>query len=120
MPRLLSGTSFDAARKNAAAVLTSLGLKDRMLNYPHQLSGGEQQRVSVARALVNRPEILLADEPTAALDSKTGQHVIETFQRLNDESSQTIVLITHEEELGRQADRGIWLKDGRIDKEKRF
>ena len=120
VPRLLSGTSFDAARKNAAAVLTSLGLKDRMLNYPHQLSGGEQQRVSVARALVNRPEILLADEPTAALDSKTGQHVIETFQRLNDESSQTIVLITHEEELGRQADRGIWLKDGRIDKEKRF
>ncbi len=120
IPQLLAGKSMEESRKSAESVLKKMGLGERLYNYPNQLSGGEQQRVSIARSLVNRPEILLADEPTASLDSKTGLNVIETFRKLNEEINQTIVLITHEEHLGRLADRGIWLADGEIDKEKRF
>ncbi|MBI4895403.1 MAG: ABC transporter ATP-binding protein [Candidatus Aenigmarchaeota archaeon] len=120
IPNLLGGKNFDQCRKNAQVNLVKLGLGERLKNYPHQLSGGEQQRVSIARALVNKPEILLADEPTASLDSKSSLNVINIFKQLNEEIKQTIVLITHEEELGKKADRGIWLKDGVIDKEKRF
>ncbi len=75
---------------------------------------------SAEGALINKPELLLADEPTAALDSKSALHVMQILRKLNHENKQTIVLITHEENLGRTADRGIWLKDGMIDKEKRF
>ncbi len=120
IPNLLSGKNFEQCIKNAQANLVKLGLGERLKNYPHQLSGGEQQRVSIARALINKPEILLADEPTASLDSKSSNNVINIFKQLNEEIKQTIVLITHEEDLGKKADRGIWLKDGVIDKEKRF
>jgi len=106
--------------ENAKEALEKLGLGERLTNYPHQLSGGEQQRVSIARALINKPELLLADEPTASLDTKSALNVIQTFRRLNEEISQTIVLITHEPSLGKLADRGIWLKDGLIENEKRF
>ncbi|MBI4093063.1 MAG: ABC transporter ATP-binding protein [Candidatus Kerfeldbacteria bacterium] len=108
------------ARNTAKEVLEKLGIGGRLNNYPHQLSGGEQQRVGIARALVNNPDLLLADEPTASLDSKTALNVINIFRRLNEESRQTVVLITHEQELGKMADRGIFLKDGVIEKEKDF
>jgi ABC-type lipoprotein export system ATPase subunit len=120
IPQLLIGKNDEQAKKASKEVLTKLGLGERLYNFPNQLSGGEQQRVSIARALVNKPEILLADEPTASLDSKTSLNVINTIKKLNEEINQTIVLITHEESLGRMADRGIWLKDGLIDKEKHF
>ncbi len=97
-----------------------LGLGERTANYPHQLSGGEQQRVSIARAIVNKPEILLADEPTASLDSKSAINVFNAFRELNEKLGQTVIIITHEEALGELADRGIWLKDGEIIKEKKF
>ena len=117
---MLYGKKFEEAKNASKEILTSLGLGDRLDNYPHHLSGGEQQRVSIARALMNKPEILLADEPTASLDSKSAMNVIHILRKLNEEINQTIVLITHEENLGRMADRGIWLKDGLIEKEKRF
>jgi len=116
----LKNASDEKYKKNATEVLKKLGVGERLHNYPHQLSGGEQQRVSIARALINKPELILADEPTASLDSKTAINVINIFRKLCEETKQTIVLITHEQDLGAMADRGIWLKDGQIDKEKRF
>lgn len=120
IPQMLIGKNAEACRKNSEEVMKKLGLGERLHNYPNQLSGGEQQRVSIARALVNRPEILLADEPTAALDTKTGMNVVQTFKKLCEEINQTVVLITHEEEYGKMADRAIYLRDGLIEKEKRF
>jgi len=120
IPHMLDGRSWEECIENAKQILAKLGLGKRLSNYPHQLSGGEQQRISIARALINKPELLLADEPTASLDSKSAMNVINILRQLNEEISQTIVLITHEENLGRMADHGIWLKDGLIVKEKRF
>ncbi|MBI4018309.1 MAG: ABC transporter ATP-binding protein [Candidatus Aenigmarchaeota archaeon] len=120
LPRMLSGKSREESRNSAREALEKLGLGERLNNYPHQLSGGEQQRVGIARALINEPKLLLADEPTAALDSKTALNVIDVFRKLNEETKQTVVLITHEQELGRMADRGIFLKDGVIEKERHF
>lgn len=120
LPNMLYGLKRSESRANAADVLRKLGLGERLDHFPHELSGGEQQRVAIARALVNKPEILLADEPTASLDSATSANVIKLFRSLNEEIKQTIVLITHEEDLGKKADRGIWLRDGVIDKERRF
>lgn len=120
IPHMLYGKSSEQCVKGAKDILTKLGLGERLGNYPHQLSGGEQQRVSIARALINKPEILLADEPTASLDTKSALNVISILRKLNEGIKQTIVLITHEENLGKMADRGIWLRDGLIDKEKKF
>lgn len=120
LPNMLTGKEQEECIKNSKDVLEKLGIGHRLSNYPHQLSGGEQQRVAIARALINNPQLLLADEPTAALDSKNSVNVINIFKKLNEEEKHTIVLITHEEELGKKADRGIWLRDGLIDKEKKF
>jgi len=120
VPNMLFGKKSEECETSAKEWMTRLGLAERLNSYPHQLSGGEQQRVSIARALINRPEILLADEPTAALDTKSAENVISILRQLSEEIDQTIVLITHEPNLGQMADRGIWLKDGVIDKEKRF
>jgi len=99
----------------AKKALESAGLPDdRWHHLSNQLSGGQMQRVAIARALVNNPAIILADEPTGNLDSKTGQIVLETFRRLNKENGHTIILITHEIEVARQADRIIYIKDGQI------
>ena len=120
IPQMLLGKKNHELRSAAMSTLSLLGIEQRAHSFPHQLSGGEQQRVSIARALVNKPEILLADEPTAALDSKNAAHVFEAFRNLTEKIKQTIIIVTHEENLGAKADRGIWLKDGQIVKEKTF
>lgn len=102
-----------AAEERAKPLLKQVGLADRMSHWPNQLSGGEQQRVAIVRALVNKPRLILADEPTGNLDSKSGQEVIEILQELNDDGH-TIVMVTHEQEVSECAKRVLTLKDGEI------
>ena len=102
------------ARSIAAELLCSVGLEKRMDHYPVQLSGGEQQRVAVARAFANRPAVLLADEPTGNLDTATGRQVIELLLRLNQDHGSTLVLVTHDPELAARANRIVMLQDGRV------
>ncbi len=99
--------------------LELVGLADRMDHFPSQLSGGEQQRVAIARAVAKRPAVLMCDEPTGALDSKTGIRVLQVIERINEELGTTTAVITHNEVIGRMADRVIRLKDGRVDEELR-
>jgi ABC-type lipoprotein export system ATPase subunit len=108
------GFSARKRRRRAVEVLEQVGLDDRMDHHPGQLSGGQQQRVAIARALVNKPAILLADEPTGNLDSRTSREVIEILGQLNEEKGITIILVTHEQDIGRHAKRTLVLKDGRI------
>jgi ABC-type lipoprotein export system ATPase subunit len=98
-------------KERAAAALTTVGLGDRLEAHPNQLSGGQQQRVCIARALVTNPGLLLADEPTGALDSKTGEEVLELFRKLNKEEGRTILLITHDTHIGSSAKTMIRIKD---------
>ena len=107
-----------SAKKRAAHLLDLVGLGDRMNHYPSEMSGGEQQRVAIARSLINNPKVLFADEPTANLDTVSSEVVFKLFQKLNKELKQTILLVTHEPEDKKYVDRVIWLKDGLIkDKE---
>ncbi|MBP3448606.1 MAG: ABC transporter ATP-binding protein [Clostridia bacterium] len=101
-------------RERVEHALEKVGLLDRMKKYPKQLSGGQQQRVSIARALAGDPKLILADEPTGALDSKTGIEVLEFIKQLNREDGTTIVLITHDNSIAYQADRVVKLQDGKI------
>ena len=103
-------------RERAAAVLTELGLGHRLKHRPNQLSGGERQRVAIGRALMNRPKILFADEPTGNLDAETGRQIMGVLEKLHRESGQTIVMVTHDRSLARQADRVLVLKDGRLER----
>jgi len=103
-------------KQRATGLLETVGLGERLNHYPNEVSGGEQQRASVARALINRPKILLADEPTASLDIASARVVLELFKRLNKELGQTIVLVTHEPEDEKYVDRVVWLKDGHVEK----
>src|SRR5262245_59607636 len=107
------------ARSRADALLATVGLAARGHHYPSQLSGGEQQRVALARAFGPRPPILLADEPTGNLDRATGKIVLDTLEQLRIENGTTLVLVTHDPEVARLADRRIHLVDGRIDREER-
>jgi putative ABC transport system ATP-binding protein len=114
LPLLYDGMRGRARTEKAKAALEKVGLSDRMHHHPNQLSGGEQQRVAIARALVNEPSILLADEPTGNLDSKTGAEVIDLFQRLHQETGQTVFLVTHDPFIARHTQRIIRLVDGKI------
>ena len=107
----------DTSNKERAAYLLELvGLQERMNHYPNELSGGEQQRVAIARSLINNPKVLFADEPTANLDTVSSEIVFKLFQKLNKELKQTILVVTHEPEDRKYVDRVIWLKDGVIEK----
>ena len=109
---------YDIPRKErqerAKHYLEMVGMQDRMTHKPDELSGGQKQRVSIARAMTNNPSIILADEPTGALDSKTGRRIMDIFHRLNQEEGKTIVLITHSNELAEETQRIVTLKDGEI------
>jgi lipoprotein-releasing system ATP-binding protein len=114
MPALIQGIGREQAQEKAEEILTEVGLKDRMRHKPGELSGGEQQRVAVARALVLRPSLLLADEPTGNLDSKTGERVIKLIFSLNRAKGVTLIVVTHNEALAQRFPRQIFLADGRI------
>ncbi len=113
MPLIYSRDGWWSRRKRAIKVLDMVGLSGRVKHKPNQLSGGEKQRVAIARALICNPSILLADEPTGNLDSKTSDGIMELFDQLHDQG-QTIILVTHEEEIAHHAHRIISMKDGRI------
>jgi len=100
-------------------LLLSVGLKDKMNKRPSELSGGEQQRVAVARALASKPKFILADEPTANLDTNSSREILELFKKLNKEMGQTIVLVTHEPDDRKYVDRVIWIKDGLLEREEK-
>ena len=111
LPLIYAGVRPKERRRRATAMLERVGLEDRMYHYPNQLSGGQQQRVAIARALVGNPSILLADEPTGALDQKTGKQIMELFQTINDEG-RTILMITHDMNIAAHAHRVVHIIDG--------
>ena len=114
IPGWIAGTKKTETEKKAAKLLETLGLKDRLQNKPNQLSGGEQQRVAVARALINDPQIVMADEPTGNLDSDNGKDLYKLFIELRDNFEQTFLIVTHNEELANLGDRVVVMKDGMI------
>ncbi len=114
LPLLYAGVGEKQRRERAEELLEMVGMKERMLHTPDELSGGQKQRVAIARALANNPSIILADEPTGALDSKTGRNVMDLFHKLHEEQGITIVLITHSNELAEETERLLTLKDGLI------
>jgi putative ABC transport system ATP-binding protein len=102
-------------KRRATDILDTVGLGERVAHYPNEVSGGEQQRAAIARALINQPKILFADEPTASLDGVSAKVVLELFKKLNRETGQTIIMVTHEPEDKKHVDRVIYLKDGLIE-----
>jgi len=114
MPLTYAGVSGKERQNRALKALDRVGLSERTHHAPNELSGGQQQRVAIARALVNEPAILLADEPTGALDSKTGVEIMELFQSLHNDHEQTVILVTHDAYVARHTDRIIKLSDGQI------
>ena len=114
IPAFINKTSKKEAELKATELLDLLGLKERAQHKPAELSGGEQQRVAVARALINNPKVIFADEPSGNLDSENAQHLHQLFFKLRDELKQTIVVVTHNETLANMADRKLVMKDGVI------
>lgn len=114
LPRFISGVSKAQATAKAKALLSDLGLGHRLNHHPNQLSGGEQQRVAVARALINDPSIVLADEPSGNLDSENAQFLHELFLKLRDEYNQTFVIVTHNNDLAEMVDRKLSMRDGQF------
>lgn len=115
MPALLGGTKQSEAYKRAGELLQYMGLSERINHKPAQLSGGESQRVAVARALINNPSVILADEPSGSLDSQNKRELHDLFFRLRSEMNQTFVIVTHDEQLAQQADRVLHMRDGAIE-----
>ena len=113
LPMIYAGIKSDVRRERALMALDRVGLSERLLHKSREMSGGQRQRVAIARALVSKPGILLADEPTGALDSKTGEEIMLLFKELHADGN-TIILITHEQEIANHANRTIFIKDGRI------
>ena len=118
LPLIYAGVPADERRRIALEAISQVGLADRMHHKPNELSGGQRQRVAVARALVNKPSILLADEPTGNLDSKTGREIMALFAELSHQGN-TIIVVTHEEEIARQSRRIIRILDGLIASDER-
>jgi len=114
LPLLYSDVPKRDRQKIGLDLLAKVGLQDKTNNTPAQLSGGQQQRVAIARALVNNPKIILADEPTGNLDSKSGEDVMKFFHQLNEKEGRTIVFVTHDMDLAKEANRTIIIKDGKI------
>lgn len=117
LPMLYAGVPQKARTERAKALLELVEMDDRMHHQPNELSGGQKQRVAIARAMANDPAIILADEPTGALDSKTGRMVMDLFHRLNREQGKTIVLITHNRELAMETQRVLTMRDGVLGEE---
>ena len=114
LPLLYGGVGRKERLRRAREALESVGLGERLTFYPTQLSGGQKQRVAIARAMVSQPKLLLADEPTGALDTASGRQIMELFRQLNQQQGVTIVMITHEPEIAACADRTLYIRDGRI------
>ena len=114
LPLLLDGRKVE--EEHLDGILTTLDLKDRLHHLPNELSGGQQQRVSIGRALINRPALVLADEPTGNLDSKNSKEIVDLLKLSNKRYNQTLIIITHDHQIALQADRIITLRDGRIAK----
>ncbi|MBE2225147.1 MAG: ABC transporter ATP-binding protein [Anaerolineae bacterium] len=117
LPLMYGGHSRSERSKRAKEALELVGLGDRMSHKPDELSGGQQQRVAIARALSNDPAIILADEPTGALDTQTGEEILGIFKKLHQEQGITIIMITHDPEIAEHAKRTIWIRDGLIQEE---
>lgn len=117
LPLRYKGIPRNERKKHALEVLEKVGLTERISHYPHELSGGQKQRVSIARALVTKPKIILADEPTGALDSSTGKAVLQLFNEINNEGT-TIVIVTHDPGIGASTKRCIKILDGKIAEDK--
>ncbi|MFR3173337.1 MAG: ABC transporter ATP-binding protein [Clostridium sp.] len=114
LPMLYAGVPAEQRTKRAKELLSKVGMESRMNNMPNELSGGQKQRVAIARSLVNNPAIILADEPTGALDSETSTMVMNIFNDLNKNQGKTIILITHSKEIAEQCPRIVTIKDGKI------
>ena len=116
LPMIYNGTPASKRKKMAKDALDRVGLSDRVTHRPNELSGGQRQRVAIARALVNNPKIILADEPTGNLDTRTGEEIMEVFEDLHDNGN-TIILVTHEEYIAEHTNRIVRLRDGKIERD---
>ncbi len=120
LPLMVDGIDTSENLKRGKDLLSEVGLEGKMHKKPNELSGGEQQRVAIVRALINSPPIILADEPTGNLDSKTSDAVMSVLVRMAKENNVTIVMVTHEEDIAAYSDRSVYLKDGVVEREKRL